>query len=420
MNTFYSNIKFMTVLSIATGWMFYLLCYISRVEPGVLSNELMTEFNMTASEFGSVVSALYFTYCLMQIPNGILLDKLGCRTVMSVSALLCSLGIFIFGFATSTTQLATGRLILGIGSASGFIGCTKIISSLAPNKYSILVGISMFVGCLGGICGSVPTAYLVSRVGWRSATFVIASIGILIFILATRIAPMARQNKKDINPFDGIRILAKNPKFWMLGIFGAISYLPLSSIAELWCITYIEKKYAISTASASVSSTLIFIGYGIGSVITAALSNYFNSCKKVIGIFTILMIFTFIPIVYWNLMPLYICFSLLFLFGVFGGTIPLFFTISFKMAPEQYGGTSSGFINTIIMSGGFVFQPLLGRLLDYFRNGELDSLGLPYYTPDMYKSSFGIVLLCMILSLFLLFFIDDFCASEKIKQNKNS
>ncbi|MDR2598591.1 MAG: MFS transporter, partial [Holosporales bacterium] len=188
--------KSMTVLSIATGWMFYLLCYVSRVEPSAISGELMLEFGMTASTFGVVISSLYITYCLMQIPSGILLDKFGSRLILTVSALICSIGIFIFGLSKVPMHLELGRLVLGLGSASGFIGCTKVISELIhPRRYPLFVGISMSVGCLGGICGSVLTAYLVSHFGWRMTTYSFALIALFLSLLATRISkPKYEQN----------------------------------------------------------------------------------------------------------------------------------------------------------------------------------------------------------------------------------
>jgi MFS family permease len=161
-----------------------------------------------------------------------------------------------------------------------------------------------------------------------------------------------------------------------------------------------------------MSSSFIFIGYGLGSILTAGLANIFNSCKKVIGVFSILTITSFLPIIYCN-----ISFStsivFLFLFGVFGGTIPLFFTLAFHMVPKQYGGSSSGFINMIIMVGGMVFQPLLGRLLDFFRKGMVHMDGTPLYTFEMYKNAFLAIVVCMIVSIFLLLFVEDNQAENK-------
>jgi MFS family permease len=401
--------------AILTGWMFFLLCYVSRVEPSVIVNELMGTFDMTASTFGFVSSCLYITYVAMQIPTGVMLDKFGSRIIISSGALFCAIAVFIFGSAQSIFQLQMGRLLLGIATASGFIGCTKLISELVPpQKYSLFVGISMFVGCMGGICGSAPTAWMVSKIGWRETTFVIAVVGALTAMLAFFCMPsFSKKPSGDAknavqNTLGGLKILVKNPRYWALGVLCAISYLPMTAVAELWCIPLIEKKFAMPTTDAAISSIFIFIGYGIGSMITPCLANQLNSCKKVLLIFTILTIIAFLPIIYWDGISFRQCLFLLFLFGIFGGTVPLFFTMAYNMVPRQYGGSSSGFTNMLNMSGAIVFQPLLGKLLDYFRNALTSADGTPLYTFAMYRNAFLIIIVCMVLSIFLLLFIDDF------------
>jgi sugar phosphate permease len=272
----------------------------------------------------------------------------------------------------------------------------------------------MFVGCIGGICGSAPTAWLVLKIGWRETTFIIAGFGALISVLAFFCMPSLSKKSSNnysknvaTNMLSGLKILAKNPRYWALGVLCAISYLPMTAVAELWCVPFMEKKFALSTTDASISSTFIFIGYGIGSIITPYLANKLNSCKRVLLIFTILTAVVFSPIVYWDGISFYGCLFLLFLFGVFGGTVPLFFTMTYDMVPQQYGGSSSGFTNMLNMSGAIVFQPLLGKLLDSFRNGLVNADGTPLYTFVMYKNAFLVILVCMVLSIFLLLFIND-------------
>jgi hypothetical protein len=66
------------------------------------------------------------------------------------------------------------------------------------------------------------------------------------------------------------------------------------------------------------------------------------------------------------------------------------------------------------MSGAIVFQSLLGKLLDSFRNGLANADGTPLYTFMMYKNAFLVIIVCMSLSMFLLLFIDD------LKMRKNA
>jgi sugar phosphate permease len=404
-----------TSLAILTAWMFFLLCYISRVEPSVIANELMESFGITASRFGLVSSCLYITYVAMQIPTGVLLDKYGPRAIISIGAITSAVAVYLFGSAQSILQLQLGRLLLGVATASGFIGCTKLINELIhPKKYALFVGLTMFMGCIGGICGSAPTAWMVARVGWRETTFVIAGLGVLISALAFFCMPSfkssPRGEKNAGNMLDGLRILAKNYRYWALGILCAISYLPITAVAELWGVPFMEKKFALSTANAALSSIFIFVGYGIGSICTPCLARCWNSCKKVLLIFTVLTILVFLPIICVDSLSFRQCIFLLFLFGVFGGTVPLFFTMAYNMVPSQYGGSSSGFTNMLNMSGAIIFQPLLGGLLDYFRSRYGDPAnpdGTPIYTLAMYNNAFSVVCWCMALSVLLLLFIKD-------------
>jgi predicted MFS family arabinose efflux permease len=401
-----------TVPAILTAWMFFLLCYISRVEPSVIVNELMDTFHMTASTFGFVSSCLYVTYVAMQIPTGVLLDKYGPRSIISAGAIISAIAVFIFGSAQSISQLQIGRLLLGIATASGFIGCTKLISELIhPQKHAFFVGLTMFMGCLGGMCGSAPTAWMVSKIGWRETTFIIGGLGILISAMALFYMPSFSRKSADTknagNMLNGLKILAKNPRYWALGVLCAISYLPITAVAELWCVPFMEKKFTLPTADTALSSIFIFIGYGIGSIVTPCLAKYLNSCKKVLLIFTILTIIVFLLIICGDSISFSGCLFLLFLFGIFGGTVPLFFTMAYNMVPPRYGGSSSGFTNMLNMAGAIVFQPLLGELLDSFRGGLVNPDGTPLYTLTMYNKAFLVVCLCMALSVLLLFFIEE-------------
>ena len=54
---------------------FFFFQYILRVIPNIISQNLMSEFNISVKEFGSLGTIYSLTYGLMQIPVGILLDR---------------------------------------------------------------------------------------------------------------------------------------------------------------------------------------------------------------------------------------------------------------------------------------------------------------------------------------------------------
>lgn len=55
----------------------YLLMASQRTAPGLITNNLMEDFNLTASKIGLLMSIQFFVYTSLQIPMGILADRFG-------------------------------------------------------------------------------------------------------------------------------------------------------------------------------------------------------------------------------------------------------------------------------------------------------------------------------------------------------
>ena len=102
-----------------------------------------------------------------------------------------------------------------------------------------------------------------------------------------------------------------------------------------------------------------------------------------------------------------VCLLMLFIGGTCAGTNNLVFPIAYDLVPPAYGGTSAGFTNALVMSSGMLFQPLLGKILDFVRNGLVDEAGAPVYNLTMYRSAFLAVLVALCLAMIASFFIKD-------------
>jgi MFS family permease len=196
-----------------------------------------------------------------------------------------------------------------------------------------------------------------------------------------------------------------------------ISYLPLSVVAELWGIPFIEKRYGVPTKVAAISSIVQFVGFGIGGIVIAYIAEKMNNYKKTIILSTILSTFAFAIALYCDCISFAVCMALLFSGGFFAGANTLCFAVIFNLTHAQYAATSTGYMNTLIMASGLVFQPLLGKMLDFFRNGVVTNTGEPLYNVETYRSAFLIVVVCMVVAVILTFFI---CDDKQTKKNKLS
>ncbi len=397
-------------LSVALCWMFYLFAYVIRVEPSVVAKSLIDEFGITSSIIGFLGSVAYLPYVAMQIPCGVIADKLGRKTVVSIGCSICSLGAFIFGSANSVLQLEVGRFLIGLSTSCAFLCCGKVATEFFDRrKYAIFMGIAMCMGCLGGIAGSSPTAYLVSQYGWRIATYVIATFGAVLsvlIILFMKKSPKI-QVSEETHILTGLKTIVKQPRAWVLGFYGAMTYLPLSALAELWVVPFMEHRFGISTTKAASSSIIIFIGFALGSVVAAWVAEKINSYKKTIIVFTLGIAVAFGTAIYSDSIGFYVCLVLLFIGAICAGANNLVFPVAYSLVPPAYGGTSTGFTNALVMSSGILFQPLLGTILDFARNGLVDEAGAPIYNLTMYRSAFLAVIFGLFLAIISTFFIND-------------
>ena len=397
-------------LSVALCWMFYLFAYVVRVEPSVVAKNLMSDFGITSSVIGILGSIAYLPYVAMQIPCGVITDKLGTKTVVTISCAVCSLGAFLFGSAGSVFQLEVSRFLIGLSTAAAFLCCGKVATEFFDKrKYAMFMGIAMCMGCLGGIAGSAPTAYLVSQFGWRVATYVIAVFGAILTIVVLLFMKKSSkvQFTSETHILTGLKIIAKNPKAWLLGFYGAMTYLPLSALAELWVVPFMEHRYGVSTAKAAFASIVIFVGFALGSVITAWVAEKINSYKKTILMFTVGIIIAFSIAIYSDTISYNMCLLWLFFGAVSAGANNLVFTFAYSFVPPAYGGTSTGFTNALVMTSGIMFPPLLGKILDLARDGQTDAAGAPLYDLGMYRSAFLAVIIGLFLATISAFFIND-------------
>src|ERR1700685_691662 len=76
-----------------------LVNFFDRINLSVSREALTASFGMSLVAFGYLSSAYSWTYALMQLPAGVLLDRLGVRRVGRMSALLWSISSFAAALA---------------------------------------------------------------------------------------------------------------------------------------------------------------------------------------------------------------------------------------------------------------------------------------------------------------------------------
>ena len=102
-----------------------LVNYIDRVNVSVAQSYLQETFGITTVTFGFLLSAYSWTYALLQLPSGVLLDRFGVKLVGRVSTFIWGIASFAAAVAPGVTSFFAARLLLGVGEAATFPGTRR-------------------------------------------------------------------------------------------------------------------------------------------------------------------------------------------------------------------------------------------------------------------------------------------------------
>ncbi|HUJ32173.1 MAG TPA: MFS transporter [Candidatus Acidoferrum sp.] len=167
-----------------------LVNYFDRVNVSVSQSALHASFGITTVEFGYLLSAYSWTYALLQLPSGLLLDRFGVSLVGRVSSFLWSAACFGSAMATGIGSFFASRLLLGVGEAPTFPGSAKAVGYWFPERERSLAT-ALFDGAakLGPAVGVPLIGFLLLRFGWRwsfAATGIVSFVYFIFFCLFYR------------------------------------------------------------------------------------------------------------------------------------------------------------------------------------------------------------------------------------------
>jgi len=97
-----------------------LINYFDRVNISVAGPQLQQEFGLTPADLGLLFSAFFWSYAILQVPVGIVLDRLGVMTVSRIGAFLWGVASGMVAFANGFGFIFGARILLGVAEAPAF------------------------------------------------------------------------------------------------------------------------------------------------------------------------------------------------------------------------------------------------------------------------------------------------------------
>lgn len=412
LNTKHQDHQSITVAVLAWGTvaLFFFYQYILRVSPGVMINEIRHDFGLTADQFGTLGSFYLYAYALLQIPLGIIVDRIGVRRTIVGSIILCLGGSTLMALSHIFAFAQLSRIMIGAGSASAFMCSLKIIADrLPPGSRGFLMGLTLTLGTVGALVAGKPLVYLLDTFGWRSAMFYTTIVGAFILIFAFIFLPKRQKGRPSLEQ-ETIESIGKNVlsiiknRRVMLYAFLAIGvYTPLSALADLWGTAFLMQKFALPRAEAAQTTMMLYIGLAIGSLFMPWLCEKYNILNLTIQICGVGILGLFAFLLYGPVISGSQLMFVLIPLGFFCGAEMMCFTGALLFSNPNNSGVTIGVVNTLNMLGGAVLQQFIGYNLDFQWSGLLDDQGIRLYTSHQFVIALSIlsivVLICCVASL---------------------
>ncbi len=220
--------------------------------PGAFLPILAQELDPIGVLVGAVTSAWFVARIFIELPSGILSDRIGRARLIVVGLGLSVLGAFICAISTTIYALILGRTIWGLGTAFFFANNTALMMDMFEgDARARAVGNLQGIEFIGSFIAAPIGAFIAEKLGYYSV-FHIASVMILIsFSMAflskelRRVAGRARQPSPDRSLRKDLGNL-KNWKFSVICIGVMTRFLVMQGVMSTIFQLYLNQSLSFS------------------------------------------------------------------------------------------------------------------------------------------------------------------------------
>ncbi len=370
---------------------FYLFGFFQRVTPASLAGDLMRDFDLTAAALGNLSAVYFYAYAAIQIPTGILVDRIGSARLILAGALVSGIGAMLFALADGVVLAAVGRGLIGFAHGIAWVSTLKLISHwFAAERFATITGLSLAVGTLGAVLAGPPLRWLADLYGWR---VVIAASGALVLVLAAAIRWRVRDDPVD-RGFTSFAPPATRPR-------GTLSSAPRGAILRdivevfshrntalilfvnsgiggaflaftgLWGVPFFTQQRGLSVQQATWITSTMLVLFALGGPVLGHLSDRWKLRKRPFATGAGAVVAGFGVLALWPLAPVWLLVVLLVVAGFGAGSTALSFGYAKESVPTQLQGTVTGVVNCGLMLGTLTQMPVIGLILDAHWRGDL-------------------------------------------------
>ncbi len=366
----------------------YFLSYLYRSVNAVISTDLIDEFGLSASALGLLTSAYFLGFASLQIPVGLMLDRIGPRRTNAFLLLLAGSGAVVFSMSNGLAGLLLGRTLIGFGVAACLMSSIKAFTVWFPlERLPAMTGRMMFVGGLGAISATAPVEAALHVTDWRGLFLM---LGLATFIAAAAVfffVPEKYGKSPDesfANQLKGMAGVFISPVFWKIALGTTLFQSFHMAVQGLWAGPWLVDVAGLGRQAVAFHLLALGVATMTGFLFWGALAA--RLARRGIAPITVLIFASAAFIAVQLLLvfgassfPLWIWLG----WGFFGTSGSLAFAIVSQEFPVYMTGRATTALNLLVFLTAFASQWAFGVIVNRW---PLESGG---YQPQGYAVAFG-------------------------------
>ncbi|WP_319402491.1 MFS transporter [uncultured Anaeromusa sp.] len=281
-------------LLLGASWLVFFVAFLDRVNLSVAMPLIAKDFQLSPEQTGLILSAFFITYTLLQVPGGILGDKIGPKKVMTVALVWWSIMTMATGLTKNFSQLYIVRILFGIGEGVHPPCAFKLNSNWFPNRERATANaIFTSANSLGPAVAPPLAVAIIGAWGWHSIFYIFGILGFLViplWIWVVRNAPKEDERisqeelkyieegqletaavKEDDNG-EGLSSVFRNRNTWLLAL-AYFTFLCTFYGLMTWLPSYLVKARGFEMVKMGIFAGLPFLALGVAQPLGGYISD---------------------------------------------------------------------------------------------------------------------------------------------------
>lgn len=344
-----------------------------------LNDTFQTTFALNAFQVGLVSAFYLLADSILLYPVGSILDRVSSKKMIVIGMIMCVLGTLLIASAHNSWFLVGARFMAGLAAAFCLLSILRLGTQWFPaERMGQVTGVVVTMGMIGGAASQAPLTWVIQELGWRSALYDVAYLGMIILVLVfifVRDVPAHesfttfRLDTKTISGSRPLYAIIKDKNNWLNGFYVSTMNLPIMILAGLFGTNFMSQGYGFNQLQASSISMMVFIGTIVGSTLVGIVSDALKQRRRLMIIAAWISLFLFVFILFGTKLNYMSYLVVFFLLGLITAAQVISYPVAQELNSRSLSGAALGFISVIIMALPMILQPLTGWIMDFMHQG---------------------------------------------------